>query len=115
MIPDVRLVAVLRDPVARAISHHAHNLRSGLELEADFERAVSVDRQKGPHANYERQGYYARLLEPYLERFDRSQILLLDRSELAANPEAEQGGGIVVHRERWEAVGQAGTISSMVG
>jgi hypothetical protein len=84
-VPEVRLVAILRDPVDRAISHHAHNLRSGVEDEAEFGAALAADAARGDHSNYVRQGFYAMLLDPYFRRFPREQILLLDQRELGEN------------------------------
>lgn len=86
-VPAVRLIAVLRDPVERAISHHAHNVRLGVETEADFVVACERDSEKGEHAEYIRQGLYAALLDPFLAAFGREALLLLDHRELSAAPE----------------------------
>ena len=43
LVPDARLVAVLRDPVERAHSNWAHLRGAGLEPEADF--ATALDRE----------------------------------------------------------------------
>lgn len=87
-IPDARLIAVLRDPVDRAISHHAHNLGTGMETEAQFARAVVADEAKGIHSEYVRQSCYAMLLNPYFRLFPRNQVLLLDYAELAKDAPA---------------------------
>jgi hypothetical protein len=88
IIPEARLIAILRDPVARAISHHAHNLASGVEQETDFAAALAADEARGAHSNYFRQGFYASLLGPYLELFGSDRLLLLDQRELAADAPA---------------------------
>lgn len=82
-IPDARLVAILRDPVERAVSHHAHNVKLQADPEPDFAAALKIDRAKAIHSEYFRQGLFAELLEPYFAAFRRDQILLLDHSELA--------------------------------
>ncbi len=86
VIPGVRLIAVLRDPVDRAISHHAHNIGIGAEGEADFVAACERDAKKGEHAEYIRQGLYAALLGPFLSAFGREALLLLDHAELSSAP-----------------------------
>lgn len=84
-IPDVRLVAILRDPIERARSHHAHYMSIGVETNHHFGSAFEADRAKGAHSEYHRQGLYAELLEPYLAGFSRDQILLLDNAELTSD------------------------------
>ena len=84
-IPDVRLIVILRDPVDRAISHHAHNLRLGIEPVEDFATAFELDRALGIHSNYFRQGLYAEHLGVYLRLFSREQILLLHYNDLAGD------------------------------
>ncbi len=85
-VPDVRLIAILRDPVDRAISHHAHNVACGIDPEPDFEKALIADQALGEHANYLFHGRYADRLEPFARQFDREQILLLDYGAFAADP-----------------------------
>ena len=40
MVPDVKLIALVRQPVDRAFSHFVMNRRIGLEPESDFRRAM---------------------------------------------------------------------------
>lgn len=85
-IPAVRLVAILRDPVDRAISHHAHNVACGIDPELDFEKALIADEAMGEHANYLYHGRYAARLDPFARLFEQEQILLLDYAAFAADP-----------------------------
>lgn len=87
-IPEVRLVAVLRDPVTRAVSHHAHNLAHTLEERTDLREAIEADRARGVHSEYTRPGWYAEHLSPYLAAFPREQILLLDHADLERDRDA---------------------------
>ena len=41
-LPSVKLLVMLRDPVARAVAHHRHNTAIGIERR-NFERCVGVD------------------------------------------------------------------------
>ena len=42
-LPEVKLLVLLRDPVERAYSAHAHELARGFETEASFERALALE------------------------------------------------------------------------
>lgn len=86
-IPDARLIAVLRDPVDRAISHHAHNVGIGVEPNADFAEALAADDAMGGW-QYFRQGCYAQMLAPYLWFFNPDQLLLIEYSQLYRDPSA---------------------------
>ena len=44
-LPDVRLIVLLRDPVERAHSAHAHELARGFETEP-FERAIALEAER---------------------------------------------------------------------
>ncbi len=45
-LPEVMIVMMLRDPVDRAASAHAHELARGFEVEPDFERALQLEEQR---------------------------------------------------------------------
>src|SRR5919202_4653228 len=42
-LPEVRLIVLIRDPVERAASHHAHEVARGFESEVDFARALDLE------------------------------------------------------------------------
>lgn len=78
-LPNVRLFAVLRNPVERAYSHYLHLLRSGREEIRDFEKALQVEEQRRQRGwewswHYTRLGFYHRQLRRYLEFFDRDRL-----------------------------------------
>ena len=110
-IPDVRLIAVLRDPVERAYSHYQMMCRSGREdlsfedaLEAEADRLASeaeVELEAGTtrfrigtgerrrhyhhrHHSYFARGLYADQLERWLPHFSREQLLVLPVEDFAA-------------------------------
>jgi hypothetical protein len=77
-LPGVRLFAVLRDPVARAVSQYRHHVREqgwqgGFE---DFLRE---------HPNAVARGRYAEQLRRWLDHVDATQLLLLRSEDLAAD------------------------------
>jgi hypothetical protein len=94
-LPDARLVAILRDPVERAISHHAMMVRRGAERRTCDEAfaqllapgALEAARARPEEASaYVVWGEYARILEAYLDLFPREQLLILFTDELERAP-----------------------------
>jgi Sulfotransferase domain len=106
MLPDARLIAVLREPVERAVSHHNHRVDAGVEplcfadaIAAEEGRLAGADELLAggdPHAahfshqhhSYLSRGRYAEQLERWLALFDREQLLVLDAAELFRDPAA---------------------------
>ncbi|TFB10134.1 hypothetical protein E3V36_04650 [Candidatus Marinimicrobia bacterium MT.SAG.2] len=81
-IPNARLIAILRDPVKRAVSCYFHDIRHGIlpicSLNLGMARILN-----GEYAtNYPRSqeildfGLYYKHLRHYLEYFDRSQLFI---------------------------------------
>jgi sulfotransferase family protein len=83
VIPDAKLIYVLREPATRAHSSYLQNLTEGLERRR-VEEALFDGR-------YLLVSCYALQLEQYLEHFDRSQLLILSYEELASDPEGTFG------------------------
>ncbi len=96
-LPDVKLIAILRDPVERARSHHAMALLDGWDTRS-FDEAVrellepemlaSSRREVHENTSYVTFGEYARILSGYLEVFRREQLLVLFTEELDDTPHA---------------------------
>lgn len=96
-LPEVRLVALLRDPIERAESHFRMARLTGLE-QRTAERAVeelldpaaaaAARRRPRETSGYIAWGEYGRLLGGYLEEFERDRLLVLTTDELATEPEA---------------------------
>jgi hypothetical protein len=91
MIPDARLIAVLRDPVERAHSNWAHLRGAGLEPEADFLSALDrepgrIDAGWAHFWHYAAQGRYGEQLDHLFTLFDRDRVLLLRYAELRDTP-----------------------------
>ncbi len=86
-LPDVKLIAILRNPVDRFVSQWSRHRKNGRD-DRTFSEAVSglladVD---GAQKNYLRRGLYALQLERYLELFDRKQLLVLQSERMFDNP-----------------------------
>jgi Sulfotransferase domain len=78
VLPDTRLIYVLRDPVERIRSHYLHDLARGRERRP-IEEAVPGN----PH--YVDPSRYALQIEQYLEHFSSEQLLLLRSEDLRAD------------------------------
>lgn len=98
--PDARLVAILRHPVERAISHYKMSARRRMErrtfedaarelLDGKPLDAVNEFRLKSPDNELYLVGsLYGHILSRYLEFFERKQFLFLFTDELEADPAA---------------------------
>jgi len=78
--PDARIVAILRDPVERAYSHHLHEIARGHIAPCAFAEALP----RNP--DYLAQGLYARHLQPWFDRFGPDRRLVLVHEEVRADP-----------------------------
>ena len=79
-VPDVRLVAILRNPVDRAFSSFLHCRRAGREPIADFNEAMQHEQERiaeqwGFLWRYQTLGKYHEQLVPYFNAFPREQVL----------------------------------------
>ena len=75
VVPDVRLIYVVRHPIDRIRSHYEHRVASGAET-ASIETAVL---DNPIYVDYSR---YALQVEQYLEHFPREQLLIVSSEEL---------------------------------
>lgn len=88
MLPEVRLVVILRDPVKRAYSHFWHSKRLGFEESATFEEALSREperltssvRRDRMRFSYVDRGHYLEQLQALEQRHGAEKIhtMLLD-------------------------------------
>ena len=91
-LPQVKLVAILRDPAERAFSAYSYNLRDGMER-VTFEQALQdeerrIREQWLPGRAYFQAGLYYAQLRRYYDRFDREQIKILLHDDLASDAAA---------------------------
>jgi Sulfotransferase family len=90
-IPDVRIIALLRDPVDRAHSNWAHLWSAGLEPEHDFVTACRLEEKRSaagwaPFWRYLSLGRYGEQLALLWDLFPREQTLVLRYRELRESP-----------------------------
>jgi len=89
--PDMKLIAVLRDPAERAFSHYRQMIRDGREPLDDFVRALDEEEARihdhwWPDFHYVQVGLYHAQLERYFERFGREQIKVYLYEEFTSDP-----------------------------
>lgn len=92
LIPDAKLILILRDPVDRALSNWAHLFGAGLEPEADFLKACDQEavRKRRGWASfwlYQELGYYGTQVQHLFEHIPREQVLLMRYRDLRDTPE----------------------------
>jgi Sulfotransferase domain len=112
VLPDVRLIALLRDPIERAYSHYQLSRRQGIE-HLPFEQAIAAEekrlaetgaskeaarlrrariaRNRRSVRSYLSRGLYAEQLERWYAHFPREQILVLRTEDMQADPAAVYG------------------------
>lgn len=76
--PDLKLIYIMRQPVERALSHYTHNLVRSLDTRSSNEAIFAAP-------EYVNRGRYGVQLRPYLELFDRDNLLLLIFEEYVAD------------------------------
>lgn len=104
-LPDVKLVAVLRNPIDRAFSHYQHEVRDGRETLA-FPEAIAreAERLEGEEERlrsdpgyysynhhryaYARRGLYLEQLARWVAHYPRANLLVLQSERLFREPEA---------------------------
>ncbi len=104
-LPGVKLIVLIRDPVERAYSQHAHELARGFETEPDFGRALDLEpvRLAGQtqrlredpgyysfahqHHAYRARGEYVRYLRRLAAAVGRENMHVVDSERFFADPE----------------------------
>jgi hypothetical protein len=107
--PDVRAIAVLREPVSRAFSHYRDRVATGFEDLPTFEQAIAAEPKRlglltdealrdpraysfdHDHHTYLARGHYAPQLRRYFDVFGRDRVLVLTMDELARDASAAFG------------------------
>ena len=103
VLPDVKLIVLLRNPTERAYSHYYHNVRKNRET-ISFEEAIAAESERASgefrkmledehyfNFNYKcfaylSRGIYVDQFKRWFEFFPREQILILKFEDFAADP-----------------------------
>jgi sulfotransferase family protein len=105
-LPDVRIIVSLREPVARAWSHHQYETQQGFE-NRPFQEAIDLEQQRllgeearmirNPgyesyahrHYTYLQRGHYAEQLRHLYRFFAPEQVLVLRSEAVFADPQEQ--------------------------
>ena len=90
MLPDVKLIAILRNPVDRAFSAYMHVVRDERETAENFEKALALEENRkaanwDPIWHFTSVGHYYEQLERYFKVFKRDQIKIYLYEDLNLN------------------------------
>jgi len=105
IIPDVKLIAVLRNPIDMVFSRYIHMKNQGLELSLSFDEAVRTELkrielvEKKPEIkmnnpffdnsmvfNYIKHGNYFERFQEWFKYFPKEQFLIFTNTELTGDP-----------------------------
>jgi hypothetical protein len=95
-VPRARIIALLREPAARAVSHYYHQVRFGREtraIDTVFSREAIDQWEAGgcpdlPWRWYFKWSDYATGLQYWRQSFPKEQLLVLKAEDLFADPQA---------------------------
>ncbi len=105
IVPDAKLIVLLRNPIDRAYSHYYHEVELGHE-QLSFEEAlaqeeartheesahIATDQQycsyNHQHYTYLSRGIYAEQLQRWLNLFPREQVLVIKSEDFYADPDS---------------------------
>jgi hypothetical protein len=105
LLPEVKLIALLRNPVDRALSHYHHEVRGAREslsfaeaIEREAERLAGEEERLGNDPeyysfnhhrySYTTRGLYLQQLRRWMRHYPRAQLLVLQSEWLFRNPTA---------------------------
>jgi hypothetical protein len=83
VVPGVRIVYLVRDPVQRAVSQYAHHQRDGTEGRPLAEALLD------PESEYVDRSRYFERLAPFLSCFDRDQVHVVVQERLSTRRDEE--------------------------
>lgn len=79
LVPEAKLIYLVRDPVERTLSHYQHKTASGKERRPLEEALAGLD---DPYCYLACHSLYGRQLELYLEHFPAEDVLVVDQAQL---------------------------------
>ncbi|WP_182377936.1 sulfotransferase [Nocardioides sp. WS12] len=90
-LPDIKLIAVVRDPIDRAYSNWMHLWSDGLEPEADFETAFARQDERiaagyAPFWRYQELGLYGEQFRDLFKLVEQSRVLVVRYRDIVDRP-----------------------------
>nr|WP_070959181.1 sulfotransferase [Hyphomonas sp. Mor2] len=92
-VPDAKMILILRNPVEQAYSHFMYATKQCIETEADFGKALTLERERmaahwQPLFGYSAFPRYGEQLARYFELFPREQFLIKRYEDYQATPDS---------------------------
>jgi hypothetical protein len=95
LVPDAKIIVLLREPAARAVSHYYHQFRAGVESRSIDEvfSADNIQRWRDgdcpdlPWRRYFKWSDYATGIRHWRERYPSKQILVLQAEDMFTDPQ----------------------------
>ena len=82
IVPDAKLIYMVRDPIERIISQYIHNRWSDLETRSIEEALRGSNGTPMEETRYVRRSKYYMQLQQYLEYFPKASILIITQEDL---------------------------------
>ena len=87
-VPDVKIIILLRNPVDRSFSDYNYQVNHNKIENLSFDDALRFEEYRPPgNLQYRLQSLYVELIQPYLQVFERKNIIILDFNDLVNSPE----------------------------
>lgn len=86
LVPEAKIIYLVRDPIARTLSHYRH--RVSVSGERRSLREVLDDSPEPAQLGETCMSLYSSQLENYLEHFPAEQIMVIDQADLLADRDA---------------------------
>jgi len=91
-LPDVKIIAILRQPVKRAYSNYLHAKRADREPINSFIEAINseeerIEKKWSPLYHYKEKGFYFRQLSRYFKEFKKEQIKVILFEDIIDDPQ----------------------------
>lgn len=91
LVPDAKLIYLVRDPIARTVSHHHMLVIDGRETRSLREALGDLDSSDSRSYRLTSQSFYAWQLARYMGHFPEENVLVIDQADLLADRRAVLG------------------------
>lgn len=88
VLPNVKIIVILREPIQRFISAWHHNMRRGrIKSTASFRELMTEQNYRATYEGMLERGFYGKQLEVALAQFDRANIMVCFHDDIISDPE----------------------------
>ena len=94
VVPDAKLIYMVRDPLERIAAHWVHNYAKRRE------KGTLAETLTHPNTSYVTRSMYAMQLERFLAHYPKENVLVFQQSELRTQAHGDPAPGLRVHRRR---------------